>query len=327
MLAAAVAIFVLFPQLIGFNRALSLLGRADPLFLTLALTAETLRYVVSAATTHVLARIFGRRVPLAPLTQAFFAGAAANRTFSTGGAPGMIVRALFLTRQGVDAGSVAVIYLIENVAGLFFGTLVLVMGLVSVANARLSGSLIGNVTFALAIGGPVCAVGAFWLYRRRAWVETSVHAVARGLNGVLTWFLGRPIYSAEQVQRALDQFYAGMPRARCAPRFVIPAFALNLVRHLSGAVALYCAFLAFGWPISPDILILVYTSASVLSTVSAVPGELAIMGGSWAVLTLSFGVPRDIAMMALLLSRTLAFWLPIPVGYLAFWNLRRQRYL
>jgi uncharacterized protein (TIRG00374 family) len=82
-----------------------------------------------------------------------------------------------------------------------------------------------------------------------------------------------------------------------------------------------------GWRVEPGILILLYTSASVISTISAVPGEFAIMGASWAVLTLSFGVPKDIAIMAMLLSRTVAFWLPLPIGAAAFWNLRRQNYL
>ena len=304
-----------------------MLRRADPTFLSLALIAETLRYVVSASTTHVLARLFKRIVPLEPLTEAFFAGAAANRTFSTGGAPGMVVRLLFLMRQGVDAGSVAVIYLIEDIAGLFIGSLLFIIGIVGIVNAHPSNSFIINFTAALAVGSILCALGALYVYRRRGWVEKSVHALARAFNSIMNWFLGRPLYTTERVQQVLDEFYAGMSQARRAPRIVIAAFALNLMRYLAGAAALYFAFLALGWTISPGILILLYTSASVLSTVSAVPGELAIMGGSWAILTLSFGLPKDIAMMALLLSRTIAFWLPIPVGYLAFWNLRRQRYL
>jgi uncharacterized membrane protein YbhN (UPF0104 family) len=74
-------------------------------------------------------------------------------------------------------------------------------------------------------------------------------------------------------------------------------------------------------------LILIYTAVSVLSSVSAVPGEVAIMGTSVALLSLAFGVPRDVAVLALLLSRAIAFWLPIPVGFAAFWHLRRKQLL
>ena len=181
-----------------------MLRRADPTFLSLALIAETLRYIISASTTHVLARLFKRIVPLEPLTEAFFAGAAANRTFSTGGAPGMVVRLLFLMRQGVDAGSVAVIYLIEDIAGLFIGSLLFIIGIVGIVNAHPSNSFIINFTAALAVGSILCALGALYVYRRRGWVEKSVHALARAFNSIMNWFLGRPLYTTERVQQVLE---------------------------------------------------------------------------------------------------------------------------
>jgi uncharacterized protein (TIRG00374 family) len=74
-------------------------------------------------------------------------------------------------------------------------------------------------------------------------------------------------------------------------------------------------------------LIVIFTAVSLMSSVSAVPGEVAIMGSSMALLSLAFGVPADVALLALLLSRTIAFWLPIPVGVAAFWHLRRSHFL
>ncbi len=327
LLAAAVAVFVLFPQVIGINRAVVLLGRADRLFLSLALLAEALRYLISAGSTSVLARLFHRVVPIEPLTEAFIAGAAANRAFSTGGAPGMVVRLMFLTKQGVDAGSVAVIYLIEDLVGLLIGSLVFLFGVCAIVNVHPSGAFLVDVTLALGAGTLVLSLAAVYVYRQRPWVERVVHMIARGFNSIAAWFLGRPIYTTERVQQALDEFYVGMSVARRAPRYIVLACLLNLLRYLAGGAALYCAFLALGWSIPPGVLILLYTSASVLSTVSAVPGELAIMGGSWAILTLAFGVPKDVAIMALILSRTIAFWMPIPLGAIAFWNLRRQHLL
>lgn len=301
--------------------------RADQLYVSLALIAEAARYVLSAGSTKILVRMFKRSVHLEPMTEAFFAGAAANRTFSTAGAPGMVIRLMFLMRQGVDAGQVAVIYLIEDIIGFFIGVLIFVLGIIGLVNAHPSNLFILNATIAFAAGSAILAIGGIYIYRRRTWVERGVHAVARWLNMIVAWFLGRPLYTPERVQQAVDEFYAGMPIVRRAPLNVLASFALNLLRYLAGAIALYFAFLALGWSISPGVLILIYTSVSVLSAVSAVPGELAIMGGSWAILTLSFGVPKDIAMMALLLSRTIAFWMPIPIGALALWNLRRQRML
>ncbi len=323
----AAAVFFLFPQLIGFPRAIRILRNAQPLFLALALAAESSRYLASAASTYVLARLFRRVLPFEPIIEAFFAGSALNRAFSTAGAPGMVVRFLFLTRNQVSSGNVAVIYVIEDMAGLVIGGLILLIGILTLAAAP------STTTFylALAIGFPagslLLALLAIHLYRRRAWVEKSVHWLARGFDGLARWAVNRPVYEYDRVQGAVDQFYAGMIAARRAPMYALASFGFNSLRYVAGILAVYFSFHALGWTISPGLLILFYTSASVLSTISAVPGELAILGISWAILTLSFGVPKEIAIMALLISRTIAFWLPLPFGFLALWNLRRQRYL
>ncbi len=239
----------------------------------------------------------------------------------------MLIRLLFLTRQGIAAGTVAVIFLIEDIAGLIVGSLVLVLGIVVLANTQPSNQLIAK--FALLFSAGLTAMGAAFIYlsHHRAWVERGVHAAARVSNTVVAWVMGRSFFPTERVQKALDEFYVGMSIGARAPLYMLATLALNLLRYAGGIAALYFCFLSLGWSVEPGILILLYTSASVISTVSAVPGEFAILGASWVVLTLSFGVPKDIAGMAMLLSRMVAFWLPIPVGALAFWNLRRQRYL
>ena len=53
-------------------------------------------------------------------------------------------------------------------------------------------------------------------------------------------------------------------------------------------------------------------------------GEVAIMGTSFAVLSLALGISPETAVVALIISRTLSFWLPMPVGFLALFHLRRH---
>ncbi len=324
LLLLGIAVFLLVPRLIGIRHVAHLLQVAHPAFFALALGAEVLRYFVSAGSTMTLARVFDNDVPLIPTVEAFFAGAAANRTFSTGGAPGMLIRFAFLTRQGLHSGAVAVIFLIEDMIGLVIGGVVLLIGIVTLTNALPPGALIVDFTLVFAVASPLFIVVGWRVYRHRAWVERGVHAIARALRQPLEWLLGRPVLAHQSVQRALDDFYAGMSAARRAPLNVVAVCSLNVIRYIGGAAALYFASLAMGWAISPGALILIFTSVSVLSTVSAVPGEVAIMGTSFALLSLAFGVPRDVALMAILLSRAIAFWMPIPIGYAAFWNLRRK---
>ncbi len=318
------AVFFLVPHLISIPRALSVLANAHPMFLMFAVSAEILRYFASASSTRVLGRLFKRVVPFEPMVEAFFAGSAANRTFSTGGAPGMIIRYLFLTKQQITPGQVAVIYLIEDIAGLVIGGLILLIGTITLALSPSTTVTILSLVFGLPLGSLILAFGALSLYRRRAFVESAIQAIAHACDSLAVWLINRPVSNSSAIHHAVDQFYLGMSTARRSPLPVIASFAFNLMRYAFGIGAAYFCFQALGWAISPSALILIYTSATVLSTVSAVPGELAILGGSWALLTLSFGVPKETAMLALILSRTVAFWLPIPIGYLALWNLRRH---
>jgi uncharacterized protein (TIRG00374 family) len=317
------AVFFLVPHLISIPRALRILGNAHPLFLMIAVSAELLRYFASASSTRVLGRLFKRVVPFEPMLEAFFAGGAANRTFSTGGAPGMIIRYLYLTKQQISGGQVAVIYLIEDIAGLVIGGLILLIGTITLAVSPSTSATITAIVFGFPIGSSILVFAALYLYNRRAFVEGVVQALARLWDTIAIWLINRPVSDSTTIHHAVDQFYLGMSTARRSPLPVIASFAFNMMRYVFGISAVYFCFVALGWAISPGALILIYTSASVLSTVSAVPGELAILGGSWAILTLSFGVPRETAMLALILSRTVAFWLPIPIGCLALWNLRR----
>ncbi len=320
----AIAVFLLIPRLVGIPHALQILASAHPLFVTIALLADVLRYFASAGSTRVLGGLFDTVIPFEPLVEAFFAGSAMNRTFSTGGAPGMLVRYLFLTKERITSGQVAVIYLIEDIAGLAIGALIFVVGTVTLALAPSTTAGIIALAFGFPVGSLFLCLAAFYAYNRRDLVSRSVHAFARMCDRFAVLFFGRHVYEPAAVEHGIDQFYLGMAVARKAPARVFLAFAFNLIRYAAGIGAVYFCFFALGAQVSIGALILIYTSASVLSTISAVPGELAILGSGWAILTMSFGVPKETAALALIISRTIAFWMPLPVGYLALWNLRRS---
>lgn len=320
----AVGFFVLVPRLIGFRQVLELIRLAQPGYLALAVAAELLRYLASAASTLVLARVFHVKVPFVPTVGAFLAGAAANRTFSTAGAPGMLVRFDYLDHRGLHPGAIAVVFLIEDIVGTVIGALVLLVGIVATVNALPNGTFVADASAIVGVASPLLFLVGWFIYRRRSWVERGVHGLARLLDRPLEWLFGRPVLRRSEVERALDEFYAGMALARRAPWNVLACILFNGIRYAGGAAALYFSFLSLGRTIAPAALILVFTSVSLLSSISAVPGEVAIMSSSFAILSLAFGVPGEIALMALLLSRAVAFWLPLPLGYGALWLLRRR---
>lgn len=319
----AVAVFLFIPRLAGFDNVGILLTNAQPIYLLIALVAEMLRYFVSAGSTIALALLFDRMVPFFEMTEAFFAGAALNRVFSTGGAPGMVVRLVFLLRHQVTSGSVAAIYLIEDIIGLVIGVIIFAVGIVTITSNQTS-NFANDLAIAFAIGTVPLALGAIFIVRNRPGVERLVHGLARLGDAIAQRLFHRSIYTPERVEHSLDDFYLGMSAARRRPLLVAVSFLMNVLRYGGGSVALYFSFLALGQEIAPDVLILLYTTTSLLSSTSAVLGEVAIMGTGFAVLSRALGLAPDVAVVGLIVSRTLAFWMPLPIGFLALFHLRHR---
>jgi uncharacterized protein (TIRG00374 family) len=323
LILVAAIVFLLIPHFVGADRIVDALRHANLGFVVIAIFAEVIRYFASAASTRALARMFQRDVPLSSLVQAFFAGAATNRTFSTGGAPGMLVRLLCLRHYGVATGSVAALFLIENINGFAISIPTLIIGIVLFVTKRanLPSELNLNV---LPISGVAIVAALAYLYTRRTWVERTALFTARAINRLARLVLRRSVFHSERVLVWVGDFYTGMSLAARNPAPVALSLLMNFVRNTSGLFALYFTFMAVGAPLSFDILILVYTAASFLTTVSAAPGEVAIMGSGMLLLSHAAGVPQAIAVTAMLISRGLAFWLPLPIGYAALWNLMRR---
>lgn len=323
----AVVVFLLIPHFVGFERMVNALRHANLTFIAFALAAEIVRYFASAGSTRALARMFKRDVPLSPLVQAFFAGAAANRTISTGGAPGMLVRLLCLKRYGVTTGGVMAIFLIENINGMLISVPVLLAGIAILMSSHVASRFEVNVERALPLGAIALTIACVYIYTRRDWVERVALWFARGANRIARRVLHRAPFAPERVLKWVNDFYAGVSDAQRSPIPLIISLLMNVIRYVAGMVSLYFTFLAVGFAPAPDILILMYTSMSFLTTLSAAPGELAIMGSGIAILSLISGVPQEIAVTALLISRALAFWLPLPIGYIALWNMVRREHL
>ena len=89
-------------------------------------------------------------------------------------------------------------------------------------------------------------------------------------------------------------------------------------------LALLCAIRAVGASPRPSLVILAYASAELLAQIPFTPGGLGFVeAGLVGTLTLA-GVPGPDALAATLLYRLVSYWLPIPVGGVAYLLFRRR---
>jgi uncharacterized protein (TIRG00374 family) len=89
-------------------------------------------------------------------------------------------------------------------------------------------------------------------------------------------------------------------------------------------LALLAALRAVGAEPQPSLVLLAYTSATLLALIPVTPGGLGFVeAGLAGTLTLA-GVPAQDALAATLLYRIISFWLPLPAGAAAYLLFRRR---
>src|SRR5205823_13011754 len=75
---------------------------------------------------------------------------------------------------------------------------------------------------------------------------------------------------------------------------------------------------AFGVRVSPDSLLVSYGLANVLAAIPITPGGLGVVEAILTSTLVGFGVPRGVAILGVIGYRLVNFWLPIPVGGVAY---------
>ena len=102
------------------------------------------------------------------------------------------------------------------------------------------------------------------------------------------------------------------------------AFLYGVMTLFSDILCLYFLFHALGFPIRLDVLVAGYVIASNVVSLLFMPEGIGVTGISLSAAYTSLGVPASIVVVATLLFRFIAFWLPIGVALLAMWDLCRR---
>jgi uncharacterized protein (TIRG00374 family) len=82
---------------------------------------------------------------------------------------------------------------------------------------------------------------------------------------------------------------------------------------------------AFGKWVNPDGLLVAYGLAYVLAVIPVTPGGLGVVEATLTTLLVGFGTERGVATLGVVVYRFINFWMPIPVGGLAYLSLQVDR--
>jgi uncharacterized protein (TIRG00374 family) len=313
LLATAVSLYLLFPSLVDLFTQWRSLGELNPWWIVLALVFEA----ASVISLWELQRIALRTPSWFAVGTAQLAGNAAGNVIPGGAATSGAVAYRMLVRAGVRgddvAGGLTAVAVANTTTILAFPVLALpaILGGLSAPHRLLEAAYVGAAAFVLA----VMAGSAAFLWDRPL-LETG-----RAIDAVLGLLPGKRDASGtgerllRQRDALRDAFGARWPFALCA---VIgkPTF---------DYLGLLCCLAAVGARPNPSLVVLAYSASMLLALIPFTPGGLGFVeAGLTGLLTLA-GATAHQAVVATLAYRLIVFWLPLPLGGVAY-ALHRHRY-
>ncbi len=310
-------IYFLFPKLVGLGDAMGRLGEADPLWIGVAIGFNVLALATYIALFKAVVGGQALRLSWMETYEINMAGVAATLLFSAGGAGGIALTYWALRKAGMRRRDVArrmvafitLHYAFYPIALIVFGVL-LRTGVLNGADS----------------------------------VELTI--IPAGVAGVLLLLGLLVALIPEDVERRLRPFAHGeKARAFLHNAAKVPAtigegfrFAVGLFAHpSSGGLAvlgaagywaasigvLWASFQAFGVEVPLAVVVQGFFLGMVANLFPLAPAGVGAVDAGMIGAFVLFGIPEETVFPAILIFRLVAFWMPIPLGVVAFFQLRK----
>jgi uncharacterized protein (TIRG00374 family) len=299
------------PQIGGARRALHQLSRVNPLLLVAGFALELAALVAySYLTRAALPRDTWPKGPL--LVRIQLATKAVTNVVPGGSAAGSALGYRLLTITGVRGADAGFALATAGLgSAIVLNLLLWIALLVSIPFAGFSPIY---VTAALAgvflLGGFAVVVVLLMKGERQA--ERWLRAVARRVRFLDEDRLGALV---ERLARRLRDLVSDRELLRNIVAWAVANWLLD-------AASLWVFLRAFGTTVSPDSLIVSFCVANVLAAIPITPGGLGVLDVTLASMLLGFGVPSAAVGLGIPAYRIVQYWLPIPVGAMAYFSLR-----
>jgi uncharacterized protein (TIRG00374 family) len=314
VLAAIAFLYVVLPQLNGVKQTWNRLGSGNQWWLAVAALMELISMIAYIALFQGINVPRGSRITYRESYQITMASLVATRLFAAGGAGGVALTAWALRRSGMPR---------REVAQRMIAFLVLLYGI---------------YMFAMV----VCGFGLYFhlLPGEHPAGLTLVPAIF-GLTVILLFLaiglvpedlerrLGNAGARSRTMSRLTRRLASGPASLSAGVRF-----AIYKVRHPDWAMigtvgwwafniaVLYAAFRAFG-PAPPLAVLIQAYFVGMLANLLPLPGGIGGVDGGMIGAFVAFGVSGSLALVAVLIYRFFAFWLPTLPGAVAYFQLRR----
>ncbi|HEV2727618.1 MAG TPA: lysylphosphatidylglycerol synthase transmembrane domain-containing protein [Solirubrobacterales bacterium] len=309
-------IYFLFPKLVGLGDAFNRLDEADPVWIGVAIGINVLAYATYIALFKAVVGGDTLRLRWSETYEINMAGVAGTLLFSAGGAGGVAVTYWALRKAGMERRDVArrmVAFVTLHYA--FYPIALIVFGIL-----LRTGVLNGKSSVELTII-PAAVAGIFLIL------------------GILITLI--PADAEERLARFAhtDKHRQWLRTAGKVPATLGEGFrfALSLFTHPSrGGLAvigaagywafsigvLWASFHAFGVQVPLGVVVQGYFLGMVANLFPLAPAGVGAVDAGMIGAFVLFGIPEETVFPAILIFRLVSFWMPIPPGVFAFFQLR-----
>jgi putative heme transporter len=310
-------IYFLFPKLVGLGDAMGKLDDADPLWIGIAIGFNIVAYLTYIALFKAVVGGDALRLSWVETYEINMAGVAATLLFSAGGAGGVALTYWALRKAGMSRRDVArrmvafisLHYAFYPIALIVFGVL-LRTGVLNGADSVELTIIPAGIAGALLIVGVLVALIP-------PDVEQRLLPFAHGERA--RSFL----HSAAKFPATVGEGF----------RFAIALFAhpsrgglavLGAAGFWAASIGvLWASFHAFGAHVPLAVVVQGFFIGMVANLFPLAPAGVGAVDAGMIGAFVLFGIPEETVFPAVLIFRLVAFWMPIPVGVIAFFQLRK----
>jgi len=312
-----VGIYFLFPKLVGLSDAMGKLDEADPVWIGIAIGFMVLSYATYIALFKAVVGGDALRLTWLETYEINMAGVAATLLFSAGGAGGIALTYWALRKAGMrrrDVGRRMVAFVALHYA--FYPLALILFGILLRTGVMNGADSVELTIIPAGVAGILLVLGVL-LALIPPDVERRLRPFAHGERA------RQFLKNAAKVPATLGEgvrFAAGL--------FTHPSKGGLAVLGAAGFWAtsigvLWACFHAFGVHVPLAVVVQGYFLGMVANLFPLAPAGVGAVDAGMIGAFVLFGIPEETVFPAILIFRLVSFWIPIPPGIVAFFQLRK----
>jgi putative heme transporter len=312
-----VSIYFVFPKVVGLHDSLAKLGEADPVWIGVAVVFSVLSYATYIALFKAVVGGEVLKLTWGETYEINMAGVAATLLFSAGGAGGVALTWWALRKAGMKRHEVArrmVAFISLHYA--FYPLALIVFGLLLRTGVLNGDNSVELTIIPAAVAGLLLVVGAL-VTLIPSDLEARLMPNAKGAHtrSFVEWASRVPVTAGEGFRFALSLF-AHPRKGGLAVLGAAGFWAFNIG-------VLWASFHALGIQVPFAVVVQGFFLGMVANLFPLAPAGVGAVDAGMIGAFVLFGLPEETVFPAILIFRLISFWMPIPPGIVAFFQLRK----